>query len=636
MLSNADLLVVGGGHGGVEAALAGARLGLKTVLVSLKKDDLGKMSCNPAIGGLGKGQITREIDALGGVMARAIDKAGIQFRTLNLSKGPAVRASRAQADRELYQKAITDFVETQKNLIFIEDEVIAFDTTPYNTPYNTSNNTTNNATNNTTYNKILSVTLKNNGKINIKALVITTGTFLRGILHRGDKVWEGGRVGDSPSNKLSESLLKHGINLFRLKTGTPARIKKDTIDTSRLKIQNGDANITPFSMMTEKIKREQLPCYLTSTNKKVHDIIEAAKEQSPLFNGQIKSIGPRYCPSIEDKVFRFQDKDSHTIFLEPEGYNSNLVYPNGISTSLPVEVQKDIIKNIEGLENAQIETFGYAVEYDAIDAKELLPTLEHKNIKGLYFAGQINGTSGYEEAAGQGLIAGANAALSILGKAPLILSRAEAYIGVMIDDLITNGVDEPYRMFSSRAEYRLILREDNTIFRICPIAIKHGLLKDDQKEKFLKLKKEYDKLKAICLERKISIVKDVAWLKENNYDLKVSISIKDFVKRNDVTLEKVVAYLNLEDTFHPFIILSLETEFKFEGYLARQELEIERLKKMESTKIPENFNYDDIKGLSVELRGKLKKARPISIGHAMRIPGITPAALSFIALKLKN
>ena len=625
MESNADLLVIGGGHAGVEAAMAGARLGLKTILVSLKKDDLGKMSCNPAIGGLGKGQITREVDALGGVMGRAIDKGGIQFRTLNSSKGPAVRASRAQADRELYHKAVEGFVTSQNNLTFLEDEVLGFETSSDNNNDNSVDN-----------NIVTAVTLKKYGKITVKALVITTGTFLRGILHRGETIWEGGRVGDAPANALSDSLKSHGVNLFRLKTGTPARIKKDTIDFSKLTIQYGDNPINPFSMMTEKIEREQLPCYLTSTNKKVHEIIKAAKERSPLFNGQIKSRGPRYCPSIEDKVFRFSDKESHTIFLEPEGYNSNLVYPNGISTSLPEDVQREIIKNIEGLENAEVETFGYAVEYDAIDAKELYPTLEYKNIKGLYFAGQINGTSGYEEAAGQGLVAGANAALKILGKEPLILSRAESYIGVMIDDLITLGVDEPYRMFSLRAEHRLMLREDNTIFRICPIAIKCGLLENDQKEKFENLKSQYDKLKEICTETKISITKDEKWLKENNYDLKVSMPLKDFVKRSDVTLGNVLNYLNLKDNFHSFVIISLETEFKFEGYLLREEQEIERVKKMENTKIPDDFNYDELKGLRIELKEKLKKAKPISIGHAMRIPGITPAALSLIAIRLKN
>lgn len=626
MDQEADILIIGGGHAGVEAAMAGARLNLKTILVSLKREDLGKMSCNPAIGGLGKGQITREVDALGGVMGKAIDIAGIQFRTLNSSKGPAVRASRAQADRALYHKAIEEFVTNQDNLTFLEDEVLGFETSDDNDKDN---------------NKVTAVNLKNHGKISVKALVITTGTFLRGILHRGETIWAGGRVGDEPANALSDSLKSHGVNLFRLKTGTPARIKKDTIDFSKLTIQYGDNPINPFSMMTEKIEREQLPCYLTSTNKKVHEIIKAAKERSPLFNGQIKSRGPRYCPSIEDKVFRFSDKESHTIFLEPEGYNSNLVYPNGISTSLPEDVQREIIKNIEGLENAEVETFGYAVEYDAIDAKELYPTLEYKNIKGLYFAGQINGTSGYEEAAGQGLVAGANAALKILGKEPLILSRAESYIGVMIDDLITLGVDEPYRMFSSRAEHRLMLREDNTIFRLCPIAIRCGLLEKEQREKFESLKKEYDKLKAICLETKISIIDDKAWLNENNYDLKISMLLKDFVKRNDVTLRNVLDYINLKYydnklEFHDFIIIALETEFKFEGYLEREEQEIQRLKKMENAKIPDDFDYDEIKGLRIELKEKLKRAKPISIGHAMRIPGITPAALSLIAIRLKK
>ncbi len=622
MISSADILVVGGGHAGVEAAMAGARLGLSTVLVSLKKSDLGKMSCNPAIGGLGKGQIVKEVDALGGVMARAIDKAGIQYRTLNSSKGPAVRASRAQADRQVYHETIVDFVEHEKNLIFIEDEVVALGLTQE-------------MSNDVASKRISSVTLKNHGKINIKSIVITTGTFLKGVLHRGATIWQGGRVGDNPANSLSDSLKENGVELFRLKTGTPARIKKDSIDFSKLKVQNGDNPIKPFSIMTDSIEREQMPCYLTSTNKKVHDIIKAARDRSPLFNGQIKSRGPRYCPSIEDKVYRFADKESHTIFLEPEGYNSNLIYPNGISTSLPEDVQREFIKNIVGLEHAEVETFGYAVEYDAIDAKILLPTLEHKDIKGLFFAGQINGTSGYEEAAGQGAVAGANAGLSILGNNRLILSRSESYIGVMIDDLITNGVDEPYRMFSSRAEYRLMLREDNTIFRICPKAIKCGLLKDDVKKRYEKLKNDYDELKSFCENTKLIPQKDESLAEQKSQVLKASTSIADFVKRPEFTLREILDYLKVEKEYLDFIVYSLETEFKFEGYLLRQEQDIKRFKKMEATQIPQDFDYDALPGLRIELKEKLKKARPISLGHASRMPGITPTALSLIAIKLK-
>lgn len=615
MEKNCEVLVIGGGHAGVEAAMASARLGAKTILVSLKKSDLGKMSCNPAIGGLGKGQITKEIDALGGVMAQAIDKGGIQFRTLNISKGPAARASRAQADRALYHKEIVKFVENQENLEFLEDEVVDFELKD---------------------NKAHSVTLKNNGRILVKAIVFTTGTFLKGMLHRGEEIWEGGRVGDKPSNKLSEALIKNGIELFRLKTGTPARIKKDTIDFSKLTIQKGDEPICPFSMMTKEIKREQIPCYVTSTNKKVHEIIKAARDRAPLFNGQIKSRGPRYCPSIEDKVYRFGDKESHNIFLEIEGYDSDLVYPNGISTSLPRDVQLEMIHSIEGLENAEIEEYGYAVEYDAIDARILNPTLEHKDKKGLYFAGQINGTSGYEEAGGQGLLAGANAALSVLNKEPLILSRADSYIGVMVDDLITNGVDEPYRMFSSRAEYRLLLREDNTIFRLCPIAIQKGLLKKENKERFEELKNEKEKLKEFCENTTLVPKVDGAWLKEKNILLQRTTSVAKFLTHPDVTLNLILSHFEKQNEFSPNIIYTVETEYKFSGYLSRQEQDIARIKKMENTLIPEDFNYDDIPGLRIELKDKLKRLRPVSLGHATRIPGITPAALSLIAIKLNT
>lgn len=614
---NQRVVIIGGGHAGVEAATASARLGVETVLVTLRRDGIGQMSCNPAIGGLGKGHIVKEVDALGGIMARAIDETGIQFRTLNSSKGPAVRASRAQADRDLYKQCVRSLVESFPNIQIVEGEVSGLVT---------SGNT------------ITGITLKSGELLKASAVVLTTGTFLRGLMHTGTTKTVGGRNGDVASNVLSDSLKELGFSLSRLKTGTPPRLRLSTINFTGLHEQPGDSPVRPFSITTTAITRRQISCWITHTTEKTHEIIIANKERSPMFNGQIKSSGPRYCPSLEDKVFRFADKLSHNIFLEPEGFSSDIVYPNGISTSLPLDVQDAFVRTIPGLENVEIIQPGYAVEYDCIDPRDLRPTLESKDVSGLFFAGQINGTSGYEEAAGQGVVAGINAAHSVLGKDPFILSRGEAYIGVMIDDLVTNGVDEPYRMFTSRAEYRLILREDNAAFRLSQKAIALGLLGASQKSIFENLSQSLEAARTHVDSTRVTPTEETnRWLASiGSADLKDSVSLAELVRRPELgfasLLEKFPPTLPIE----PLALEVLETECKFSGYLSRQEDEIKKLQKVESEIIPENFSYDAVHNLRVEFREKLKRYRPLSIGQAMRIPGITPSAIALLAVHVKR
>ncbi len=610
---NYDVIVIGGGHAGCEAAHASARIGAKTCLITHSISTIGLMSCNPAFGGVGKGHLVREIDALDGLMGRIADDSAIQYRELNKSRGAAVRGPRVQADRDLYKYSMQEVMLHEDNIFIYESSVIDL-------LY--SNKSVN------------GVVLKDFSEIYSKTVVLTTGTFLGGIIHRGNHITKGGRIGEKAETGLSKSLKEKGFNVSRLKTGTPPRIFKDSINWDILDKQYGDKNPKFMSFATKSVKNPQVPCFITRTNDETHQIISDNIQLSSIYNGNIESTGPRYCPSIEDKVSRFSDKNSHQIFLEPEGLESNLIYPNGISTSMPSEIQNKFLKTIKGLENCKVYQDGYAIEYDFMDPIQLFPTLETKILSNLYFAGQINGTTGYEEAGAQGLIAGANAALKTCSLDEFVIDRSQGYIGVLIDDLITNGVSEPYRMFTSRSEYRLSLRTDNADQRLTNIGLKYSLISSDRRNEWEKKSLLLSKIHKFNRDKIISPSK----LKLHGIDVKQDgkyRTLSDILSLPDISISKVLEVWPELVNYPKDILEQMEISSKYAGYLDRQKIEIERFKKDENLMIPSNILYNDVGGISNEMREKLEIFKPRTLGAASRIKGITPGCLTALLSYVK-
>ncbi len=612
-----DVIIVGGGHAGTEAALASARMGVKTLLLTHNIDTLGQMSCNPAIGGIGKSHLVKEIDALDGYMAHATDQAGIQFRVLNARKGPAVRATRAQADRSLYRQAVRNKLEQQENLFIfqqaVDDILIEQD-------------------------QVQGVVTNMGLTFKAHQVVLTAGTFLAGVIHIGMENHQGGRIGDPPANSLAAKLRERPFRIERLKTGTPPRIDARTVDFSVMQEQPGDTPTPVMSYMGSTAEHpQQISCYITHTNEQTHDFIRQGLDRSPLYAGVIEGVGPRYCPSIEDKIMRFADKNSHQIFVEPEGLNSIELYPNGISTSLPFDIQLNLVRSIKGFENAHIIRPGYAIEYDYFDPQDLTPNLQTKSVQGLFFAGQINGTTGYEEAGAQGLLAGVNAALRAQDKELLSLSRDQAYLGVLVDDLITNGTQEPYRMFTSRAEYRLLLREDNADQRLTEIGYRIGLVSEERWRHF------NNKCEAIALQQqlmrdtKVTLHNDLGTRLNQHLQQPLSkdTNLLDLLKRPELDYQQIQNLAELPQVPSD-CGEQIQIEAKYAGYISRQKEDIERLKRHQKTLIPADFDYDQIDGLSNEARIKLQQVRPTSLGMAGRIQGVTPAAISLLLIYLKK